>query len=116
VEADSPREGLDRHVGFVIRPLLDVVDKRSLAREVNERICAVNASFGQVPVSFEVLCECLRVECLERFEVSSSVFEEIRAGLDRFVVAAGHEDEELVVSEEQAYRIVALEPAAAYAS
>ena len=93
-----------------------MVDKRSLAREVNERIRTVNASFGQVPASFEVLCECLRADCLERFEVASSAFEEIRAGLDRFVVAAGHEGGEQVVSEEEAYRIVAFEPAAAFAS
>jgi len=69
-----------------------------------------------VPPTFEVLCECERADCLVRFEVQSSVYEEIRVEVDRFVVAAGHEGEERVVSSGTAYRVVALEPAAAYAS
>jgi hypothetical protein len=95
---------------------LELVGKRSLAREVNQRIHAVNASFGQVPPTFEVLCECERGDCLERFEVLSSAYEEIRLEVDRFVVAAGHEGAERVVSGEGAYLVVALEPVAAYAS
>ena len=93
-----------------------MVDKRALSREVNERIRAVNASFGVVPTTFEVICECERGDCLERLEVPSAVYDEIRSELDRFVVAPGHEGEERVVAEDAAYRIVALPPAAAYAS
>jgi hypothetical protein len=93
-----------------------VVDKRSLARDVNERVRALNASFGVEPFAFEVLCECERDECLDRFEMPSSAFDEIRTVLDRFVVASGHEGGARIVGEEEAYRIVALEPAAAYAS
>jgi len=93
-----------------------VVDKRALAREVNERIRAVNASFGFLPMTFEVLCECERGDCLERLEVPSSAYEEVRGELERFVVVPGHEGTERVVAEGAAYRIVALEPAEAYAS
>jgi hypothetical protein len=96
--------------------VVDVVDKRALAREVNERIRAVNASFGFVPTTFEILCECERGDCLDRLEVPSSAYEEIRGELERFVVLPGHEGTEHVVAEGAAYRIVALEPAEAYAS
>jgi hypothetical protein len=94
----------------------DVVDKRALAREVNERIHAVNASFGFVPTTLDLLCECERGDCLERLEVTSSVYEEIRRELERFVVAPGHEGTERVVAEGPEYRIVALTRAEAYAS
>ena len=97
--------------------MLDSLDNRLLFREVNERIRAVNAAFGVPPVTYELLCECERGDCLERLEVPSAVFDEIRTDLQRFVVVAGHEEPGAeVVAEGATYRVVAVATAAAYAS
>ena len=93
----------------------NLVDKRALAREVNERIRAIDAAFG-ASVTLEVLCECDVAGCVQRLEVPSSVYEELCSDLERFVVAAGHEGRDWVLSEGIGYRVVAVAAAAAYAS
>jgi hypothetical protein len=60
-----------------------------------------------------VLCECERGDCLQRLEVSAEVYEETRRDRDRFLVLAGHEDddvERVVVSD--GYSVVRVRQAA----
>jgi hypothetical protein len=63
---------------------------RFVVREVNGAISELEERFGRnghVPV----LCECGTDGCLQRLRVPSSVYDEIRADTQRFVVARGHE-------------------------
>jgi hypothetical protein len=79
---------------------------------VNARIGAVNDRFGVSVGTYQVLCECGAESCLQRIEVPSEVFTELRDDRARFVVAPGHEasgaDE--VVAETGSYSIVEVQP------
>lgn len=84
------------------------VKKRLLLREVNERIREVNQGFAALTGSYEVFCECMRADCLERVEVPAATYEEARDGERRFVVRPGHEEPELerVLADCTTYRVV----------
>ncbi len=85
--------------------------RRSLLREVNERIREVNGGFallGGTPDWVEVFCECGRTGCLERVRVPSGLYEEIRTLEGHFLVAPGHEHEERIVADDRLYRVVVL--------
>ena len=82
-----------------------------LLREVNERIREVNDGFvllGGTPDWVEAFCECGRSGCLERVQVPSGLYEEIRGLDEHFLVAPGHEDGERVVTDDRLYRVVVL--------
>lgn len=64
--------------------------KRTLFREVNERIRDVNASFG-LTSSYEILCECAGIECARRVRVPGAVFQAAAGETQQFVVAPGHD-------------------------
>ena len=86
--------------------------KRSLIREVNERIRDLNGAWGTVATSYAVLCECTRLECAQRVHVPTDVYEGVRIDGDRFVVAPEHEHGRIehVVAEDASYRVVRLRP------
>jgi hypothetical protein len=66
--------------------------KRTLFREVNERIRELSRRFGGGPGNYEFFCECTRRDCLLRVEIPGGVYDEIVAAGERFVVAQGHEE------------------------
>lgn len=61
--------------------------RRSILREVNVRIRTITASFGVVPGSYSLLCECGRPGCVERVEVPVDAY----AFDESYVVSSGHE-------------------------
>ncbi|HEX2045388.1 MAG TPA: hypothetical protein VHF23_07165 [Gaiellaceae bacterium] len=79
----------------------------SLFREVNERIADVSRRFG-IADELEFLCECGRADCLSAVAVTRADYEEIRAEPDRFLVARGHEhdDIEIVLEHRDDYSVV----------
>ena len=74
------------------------MSRRALFREVNTKICEIDATFGTTGSVYHVLCECGLIECYSRFEVPASLYDELRASGDRFVVATGHHRDEVIVS------------------
>jgi hypothetical protein len=88
--------------------------KRPLFREVNDRIREVNALLGPPEAGHEILfCECGRDGCAQRLEVPGDVYDVVRSGDRRFLVAPGHEapDAELVVAGSPSYVVIAHRPA-----
>jgi hypothetical protein len=83
------------------------VSRRALFREVNKKICEIDAGFGSTGAVYHVLCECGGLECYERVEVPSSLYDHVSARVDRFVVANGHVGDEAVVSRGPAFDVVA---------
>ena len=65
----------------------------SLFRGVNERIAATSRCFGGDDASF--VCECDDPQCTERVRATLAEYEAVRAGGARFLVAPGHENNEL---------------------
>jgi hypothetical protein len=91
--------------------LRKLVENEALFRTANERIrdSAISFKFNRdqrVPF----LCECSDRHCREVVMLSLPVYERIRAHPDRFLLCAGHEDEdgrlERVVEAEQGYAVI----------
>ena len=60
-----------------------------------------------------MLCECEHADCLQRLEVSAQVYEETRRDRDRFLVIAGHVDDDVErVVANDGYAVVRGRPAA----
>ena len=78
-------------------------------RNVNERIELLQHSFAVAEREpLQMICECDRLDCMERIPVTVDAYEQIRSEPDRFIVSTGHEDPavEEVVSVTAAYTIV----------
>ena len=79
----------------------------SLFREVNERVEQIQQGFGVIAES-EFVCECDRLDCAQKFEMSLHEYERLRADPTTFAVIPGHEslDVEDVISEQGRYNVV----------
>ena len=104
---------------------LEAVDKQlerqarneALAREVNERINAIDraAAGSEHHDTFGVHCECGRNDgCHERVWMTLAEYERVREQDDRFALLPGHETDELehVVERNDRYVVVDKVPAA----
>ncbi len=89
------------------------VSRRALFREVNAKICEIDATFGTAGAVYHVLCECGLVECYQRFEVPASLYDDVRGHGQRFVVATGHHQDEPIVSSGLRFDVVESRPALA---
>jgi 5-bromo-4-chloroindolyl phosphate hydrolysis protein len=78
--------------------------RRTLWREVNERIRAV----AEASEHMEFLCECANLECAETLNLTVAEYEHIRSSPVRFPIAIGHDfpDVENVVEENERYAVV----------
>lgn len=85
-------------------------NKRLVVREVNAAIVELEERFGRNG-HLSVLCECGAPGCLQRLEVGTAFYEEVRADMQRFIVAPGHaaERNDRVLADEAQYLIVAAE-------
>ncbi|MEO8290115.1 MAG: hypothetical protein ABI649_03865 [Gaiellaceae bacterium] len=61
----------------------------ALFREINEYIADVSRA---LPASeeFEILCECARLNCVEKIGITKDAYATARAGGDTFIVLPGH--------------------------
>ena len=90
------------------------VERRKAANEavfrnVNERMRQLQHSFAVAEREpLQMICECDRLDCMERIAVSVEAYELIRSTPDEFIVSPGHEDTEVddVISVTAAYTVV----------
>jgi hypothetical protein len=62
-------------------------------REVNERIEGLQRGFALTEHEpLQIVCECDRLDCMERVPVAVEAYERVRSRPDQFIVATGHED------------------------
>lgn len=87
----------------------------TLFRAVNERLETLNEGFATITNTFEILCECALVECVEQIVIAPGAYEEMRADATLFAVTPGHEaiDVEYIVSSHEGYNIVRKTPSEA---
>ena len=65
----------------------------SLFRDVNERIAETAQHFDTDTTQF--VCECADPNCTHRLEATLDEYEEVRADGATFMLAPGHEDEDI---------------------
>jgi hypothetical protein len=67
----------------------------ALARDVNERVGEVTASWYAEGERLEFVCECSRAECTDRIHLLFSEYREIRSSPCLFVIVPGHMEPEI---------------------
>ena len=84
----------------------------ALYRDVNERVKAINDSFGGRLDEAEFVCECGDASCADRLRMKLSEYESLRAEPTHFAVRPGHEiaDVEDVILTCDDYVVVAKKP------
>jgi hypothetical protein len=78
-------------------------------RNVNERIKALQHSFAVAEREpLQMICECDRLDCMERVSVGVDAYELVRSHPDEFIVSPGHEDARIeeVIGVTSGYTIV----------
>jgi hypothetical protein len=78
-------------------------------RTVNERIKALQHSFAVAEREpLQMICECDRLDCLDRVSVGVEAYELVRSHPDEFIVSPGHEDAQVdeVIGVASGYTIV----------
>ena len=84
----------------------------ALFREVNERIGDLQETNSSGSGDMLIICECGRVECTERLNVSTKEYVRTREDSRTFIVLPGHviPDVERVVRDGPGYEIVEKDP------
>jgi hypothetical protein len=80
----------------------------ALFREVNERMRELNEGFATFTGTWEIVCECAELTCVERLVVAPADYERVRRRAELFIVAPSHvmADYELVLEEHDGYTVV----------
>jgi hypothetical protein len=73
----------------------DEVRRQALFREVNEQIEKLSDGWELFDGSLSVLCECGRPGCNEPIDVPRTLYDDVRAAQNRFLLKAGHEIEDV---------------------
>ena len=89
-----------------------VGENEALYRQVNEQVRGINEGMATVLGSFNVLCECGTLECMDQVPVTPEVYERTRSQSNRFIVLPGHEiaDTEAVAEDHGAFHVVEKTP------
>jgi hypothetical protein len=108
-------KGTPRYPRKIMIESLDVrqvraAENQSLFREVNERLVALNEMFDQALDSAFFVCECARMECIEKIEIGLGEYAEVRRNPRWFVVAPSEShffaDVEVLVAARGRYNVV----------
>lgn len=84
-------------------------ENEALYREVNERVLELEERFGLDRRTVAFICECSRLACSERIELTPEEYESVRASPTRFVLLPGHEDTTIERILERTERFVVVE-------
>jgi DNA-directed RNA polymerase subunit RPC12/RpoP len=90
-------------------PPLDarIAKNEDRARSLNESLERGGRGHGADGIA-EFLCECGNADCNRTIEIPITEYEEVRRNPKRFIIARGHnaDDVEVVVSEKRSYNVV----------
>jgi hypothetical protein len=64
-------------------------------RDANEGLASTSLELDPSVSTLRILCECGRSDCETRLDVSQEVYRRVRQRPNRFLVAAGHEVDEV---------------------
>ena len=101
MEPSSPDEARDDRADRAAQ-------NEAVFRRVNERLEEVNEAFQVAIDKAEFICECARIECAERVEMTLSKYEAVRRAPTHFFVKPDHvlPEEERIVERQAHYVVV----------
>jgi len=84
----------------------------AIYRSINEKIEALNETFGTLAESMTIVCECGNLSCAEQIGLDPGAYERVRSDPAQFVVVPGHEipDVEDVLEETERYAVLRKRP------
>lgn len=87
-------------------------ENEAVYRTINERIEALNESFGTLAESMTIVCECGELSCAQQIELDPGTYERVRSDPTLFVAVPGHEIEDVedVVERTERYVILRKHP------
>jgi hypothetical protein len=87
-------------------------ENEALYRLVNERIEALSAGVVTSSGEFGVVCECATLDCKTQIMITPTVYEQVRANSDHFIVLQGHQIDEIekVVEDHGSFIVIAKTP------
>jgi len=87
-------------------------ENEGVYRTVNEKIEALNETFGTLAESMTIVCECGNLACAEQIQLGPGTYERVRSEATQFVVVPGHEipDVEAVIEQTDGYAILRKRP------
>jgi hypothetical protein len=86
-----------------------VAKNEAMYRSVNRELEHASEKAGEEPTDrIDVLCECGKDSCEATLDLTIAEYDEVHRQLDRFVVAPGHEDDQIerVVTRTEDYLVV----------
>jgi hypothetical protein len=101
VEPSSPDQARDDRADRAAQ-------NEAVFRRVNERLEEVNEAFQVATDNAQFVCECAKIECVERIEMTLSKYEALRRVPTHFIVKPDHvlPEEERVVERQTQYVVV----------
>ena len=87
--------------------IVELARRQTVFREVNENIAEVTRWFAETDYQL-FICECSNTACADALEVTADEYASVRAHGARFIVAPGHELDEVerVVGGNQRFSVV----------
>jgi hypothetical protein len=70
---------------------LRLAQNEGIMREVNERIDDIAQTLGGGDHRYDFLCECSRLDCVQRIGLTLAEYAHVRDEGERFAILAGHE-------------------------
>ena len=70
---------------------LRLAQNEGIMRQVNERIDEIAQSLGGPDHLYEFICECSRLDCVQRISLTIAEYERVREQGDHFALLPGHE-------------------------
>ena len=74
---------------------LRLAQNEGIMRQVNERIEEIAQGLGGGDHRYDFICECSRLDCVERITLTIEEYGYVREEGERFAVVAGHETPEV---------------------
>jgi hypothetical protein len=83
-------------------------ENEAVFRTVNEEVQGLNERFSADSGTMSMICECGRVDCMERIDLHAGEYESLRRDATRFAIKPGHEtpDVESVVERHDRFWVV----------
>jgi hypothetical protein len=89
-----------------------VGENEALYRQVNEQVRGINEGISATSGTFDILCECGTLECMEHIPVTPQVYEQTRSESDRFIMLRGHHVGEIeeVIADHGSFYVIEKKP------
>ena len=89
VEKTAQVDAIEREEACVDERQERIARNEALFRHINERLEELNDAFASMTQSFEVVCECGAIDCIDQARLTAAEYERVRADPTLFIICVG---------------------------